>query len=181
MRQTSFAGMYCSLAQSLERIGDWWTPLIIRDLYLGLDRFEDLAVDLGISRNLLTTRLTQLVEDGIIERERYSDRPPRDRYVLAEAGRDLVPIIVALTAWGDKWATPPEGPPVRFRHRLCGHRCTPVVACSHCGEAIDADELDVLPGPGGRVAPGTMLVPEMVIGRRAKVASRTSGGHTARR
>ena len=76
MRQTSFAGFHCSLARSLEVVGDWWTPLILRDLFLGLDRFEDLIADLGISRNLPTARLATLVEHGVVERRRYSERPP---------------------------------------------------------------------------------------------------------
>lgn len=138
-------------------LGDWWTPLILRDLFVGLNRFDDLAVDLGISRNLLTTRLTELVEHGIVQRQRYSERPPRDRYQLTQAGHELAPIFAALTAWGDRLATPPGGPPVVFHHRACGHRCTPRVACSQCGEPVTADELEVLPGPGGRSAPGTLL------------------------
>jgi DNA-binding HxlR family transcriptional regulator len=156
MHRTSFAEFHCSLARTLQVMGEWWTPLILRDLYLGLDRFEDLAVDLGISRNLLTTRLNDLVENGLVSRERYSDRPPRDRYVLTEPARELTPILSALTAWGDRWQTPPDGPPVRFRHD--GHRCAPTVTCSTCGEAITADTLEVLAGPGGRSAPGTLLV-----------------------
>src|SRR5436190_2349782 len=131
MRQTSFAGFHCSLARSLEVVGDWWTPLILRDLFLGLDRFEDLIADLGISRNLLTARLATLVEHGVVERRRYSERPPRDRYLLTEAGRQLVPILTALTAWGDRRATPPGGPPVLFQHQACGHVCTPQPVCSH--------------------------------------------------
>src|SRR5262252_9248412 len=116
MRQTSFADMHCSLAHALELVGDWWTPLILRDLFMGLDRFDDLVTDLGISRNLLSTRLAELVAQGVVERQRYSDRPPRDHYRLTRSGRELVPIFAALTAWGDRWATPPFGPPVLFRH-----------------------------------------------------------------
>jgi DNA-binding HxlR family transcriptional regulator len=157
MRQTSFAHMHCSLAQALDLIGDWWTPLILRDLFLGLDRFDDLATDLGISRNLLTTRLAELVEHGIVERRRYSERPPRDRYVLTQAGRELAPIFAALTAWGDRWAQPEGGPPVRFEHTLCNHTFKPVVTCSNCGKPVAPDDLRVLPGPGGRSAPGTLL------------------------
>jgi DNA-binding HxlR family transcriptional regulator len=157
MRQTSFADMHCSLAHSLEVVGDWWTPLILRDLFMGLNRFDDLVVDLGISRNLLTTRLDELVGHGIVERQRYSEHPPRDRYGLTPAGRELAPIFAALTAWGDRWATPPGGPPAIFQHRVCGHRFTPRVACSQCGEPVAADELEVLPGPGARSAPGTLL------------------------
>jgi DNA-binding HxlR family transcriptional regulator len=156
MRQTSFAEFHCSLARALEVVGDWWTPLIIRDLYLGLDRFDDLVADLGISRNLLANRLAELVGNGVVERERYSEHPPRDRYVLSGAGRDLVPVLAALTAWGDRWQTPPGGPPMRFGHD--GHRCTPQVSCSTCGETLTAERMEVGPGPGGRVAPGTMLV-----------------------
>src|SRR5262245_10743947 len=166
MRQTSFAGFSCSLARSLDAMGDWWTPLIVRDLFLGLDRFDDLVTDLGISRNLLTTRLAALVEHGLVERQRYSERPPRDRYRLTDAGRELMPILAALTAWGDRWATPPGGPPVVFRHRACGHDCTPRVACPHCGEPIASEELEVLPGPGGRRAPGTLLSSQVISGQR---------------
>src|SRR5215469_6199196 len=93
VRQTSFAQMACSLARGLEAIGDWWTPLIIRDLQLGLDRFDALAEDLGISRNLLAARLAHLTEHGIVARHRYSEHPPRHRYVLTEAGRQLLPVL----------------------------------------------------------------------------------------
>src|SRR5262245_19506922 len=171
MRQTSFAGFHCSLARSLDVMGDWWTPLIVRDLFLGLDRFDDLATDLAISRNLLPTRLTALVEHGIVERQRYSERPPRNRYVLTEAGRELMPILAALTAWGDRRTTPPGGPPVLFRHRACGNDCTPQVACSHCGEPISAEELAVRPGPGGRRAPGTLLSSQVISGVRSSTGA----------
>ena len=171
MRQTSFASFHCSLARSLDVMGDWWTPLIVRDLFLGLDRFDDLVVDLGVSRNLLSTRLAALVGHGIVQRQRYSERPPRDRYLLTEAGHELVPILTALTAWGDRWATPPGGPPVLFRHRACGHSSTPQVTCSHCGEPIAAEELEVLPGPGRRRAPGTLLSSQIISGQRGAAGS----------
>ena len=145
--------------------GDWWTPLIVRDLFLGLGRFDDLATDLGISRNLLAGRLSKLVENGIVEKEKYSEHPPRDRYLLTAAGRELVPVLAALTSWGDRWQTPPGGPPVRFRH--AGHRCTPEVRCSTCGEPLSAEDLAVRPGPGGRVGPGTQLVPEVLSAGRS--------------
>jgi DNA-binding HxlR family transcriptional regulator len=157
MRQTSFANMHCSLARSLEKVGDWWTPLILRDVFLGLNRFDDLAADLGISRNMLTTRLGVLVESGIVERLRYSERPPRYRYVLTQAGRELVPVLTALTAWGDRWATPPGGPPAIHRHTRCGQAFTPTVTCSECGVPLSTDELEILPGSGARRGPGTAL------------------------
>jgi DNA-binding HxlR family transcriptional regulator len=165
VRQTSFAAMQCSLARSLELIGDWWTPLIIRDLYHGMDRFDDLAEDLGISRNLLTGRLAHLTEHGIVERQRYSDHPPRDRYVLTEAGRAFVPVLLALTAWGDRYATPEGGPPVVFEHSACGHQFTPTVNCDACGERIEPGQIVTRPGPGGRIGPGTRLFAKVISGR----------------
>ncbi|MFI6324561.1 winged helix-turn-helix transcriptional regulator [Nonomuraea sp. NPDC050556] len=158
MRQTSFADMYCSLARTMEVVGDWWSPLILRDLYLGFRRFDDLAEDLGISRNLLTARLKALVENGIVDRSPYQDRPVRYEYTLTEAGRDLVPTLLALTAWGDRWVAPQEGPPIRVRHTTCGQVAPPTVCCSACGEPLTADDVEMIPGPGGRAAPGTMAV-----------------------
>ena len=165
MRQTSFADMHCSLARSLEVIGDWWSPLILRDLGIGPRRFDELAGDLGISRNLLTTRLESLMTAGVVGRSRYQDHPPRYRYYLAEAGIDLVPVLMALTAWGDRWATPEGGPPVRYRHRACGQVFTPTVCCPSCQQAVTADEVDLLPGPGALRAPGAMLAGDFIMQR----------------
>jgi DNA-binding HxlR family transcriptional regulator len=150
--------MRCSLARALELIGDWWSPLIIRDLFLGIARFDDLAEDLGISRNLLTRRLKALVADGIVERTAYQLRPPRYEYRLTEAGRDLWPAMLAVTEWGDRWAAPEEGRPMLFVHKSCGHQFRPQVTCSECREVITADTVSVLPGPGGAAKPGTMVV-----------------------
>jgi len=158
MQRTSFARMHCSLARSLEVMGDWWTPLILRDLYFGLGRFADIAEDLGVSKNLLSSRLAALVKRGLVERQRYSQHPPRDRYVLSAAGRELVPVLMALTAWGDRWVGPSEGPPVRFEHRGCGRIVHPEIVCSHCGEQLTVDAVVPRPGPGRRAAPGTRLV-----------------------
>src|ERR1700712_4969236 len=146
MRQTSFSGMSCSMARSLEVIGDWWTPLIVRDLYLGLSRFDELANDLEISRNLLSTRLNALVEDGIVERRRYQEHPPRDEYAPTAAGVDLLPVLMGLTPWGGRGGAPAQGPPVRFRHHDCGQEFTPEVHCSECSQPIALDTVDVLPG-----------------------------------
>ncbi|MCU1391785.1 MAG: putative transcriptional regulator [Ilumatobacteraceae bacterium] len=156
MRQTSFADFHCSLSRSLEVMGDWWSPLVLRDVFLRVDTFGDIVRDLGISRNLLTQRLASLVEHGLLEKVQYQDRPARSRYVLTVAGGELVPILAALTAWGDRWQTPEGGPPMRFRHGR--HRCTPEVTCSTCGERVEAESLQIVPGPGGREAPGTMVV-----------------------
>ena len=158
MRNTSFASMHCSLAQSLELIGDWWTPLVLRDLYLGLNRFDQFVTDLGISRNLLTARLTTLVDGGLVRRTPYQQNPVRYSYELTDAGQELVPILMALTAWGDRWATPPAGQPIRFTHTTCGKLTTPTVSCSECGDPLEMDDVAPSPGPGGRTAPGTALI-----------------------
>ncbi|UBU09353.1 winged helix-turn-helix transcriptional regulator [Nonomuraea gerenzanensis] len=158
MQRTSFAQMHCSIGQSLERVGEWWTPLIVRDLYLGLHRFDELAENLGIARNLLTRRLETLVTDGIVERRAYQERPPRHEYHLTEAGGELVPVLMALMAWGDKWATPAGGPPVRLLHQECGAEFTPQVCCSACGEPATATNVTALPGPGAASGPGTVVL-----------------------
>ena len=158
MRRTSFAGMHCSIAQTLDVVGEWWTPLIVRDVYMGLHRFEDLAENLEISRNLLTRRLTDLVERGVLERRKYQDRPVRHSYHLTEAGTALVPALLMLMGWGDRWATPPGGPPVRLVHRDCGTQFTPTVSCSCCGEPVDPARVDLFPGPGAADGPGTHVL-----------------------
>jgi DNA-binding HxlR family transcriptional regulator len=166
MKRTSFARMHCSLARGLDLIGDWWSPLIIRDLFLDVVRFDDLVEDLGISRNLLTRRLNALIRSGIVERHVYQRRPLRHEYRLSEAGRDLVPAILALTAWGDRWARPKEGSPMLFVHAACGHQFQPLVTCSACGEMIAADAVKIAAGPGGAIKTGTK-----VLARRLRAAS----------
>ncbi|MFI2228520.1 winged helix-turn-helix transcriptional regulator [Nocardia testacea] len=158
MQRTSFADMHCSIGQSLELIGEWWTPLIVRDLYLGLRRFDDIAENLGISRNLLTRRFETLIADGIVERRVYQERPLRHEYHLTEAGLDLVPVLMALMAWGDKWATPPGGPPVRLVHRECRVEFTPQVCCSECGKPVHAQNVTAMPGSGAACGPGTRVL-----------------------
>ncbi len=158
MQRTSFAKMHCSLARGLDLIGDWWSPLIVRDLYLGLARFDELIENLGISRNLLTRRLKSLVRSGIVERKVYRRKPLRYGYALTDAGRDLVPAILVLTAWGDRWARPKEGSPMLFVHQTCGHQFQPQVTCSACSEVITGDAVKTLGGPGGAMKPGTKVL-----------------------
>jgi DNA-binding HxlR family transcriptional regulator len=166
MRQTSFEDFQCSLARSLEAIGDWWSPLILRDLAVGVRRFDEMVEDLGISRNLLTSRLTTLVEHGIVERRPYADHATRVEYVLTAAGHEMVDVLMALTAWGDRWRTPNGGPPIEFHHH--GHQCVPAVTCQQCGEAVDSEHITFRAGPGGRRAPGTAI-----IGTRMQPRTRT--------
>ncbi|MFC6486616.1 winged helix-turn-helix transcriptional regulator [Nitratireductor sp. GCM10026969] len=146
------------MARGLELIGDWWSPLIIRDLFLDVRRFDDLVEDLGISRNLLTRRLKALIEAGVVERHSYQDRPKRWEYQLSAKGRDLIPALLALTEWGDRWAGPKEGRPILFVHACCGHQFHPTVNCSVCGGSLSADTVSAKVGPGGRAAPGTKVL-----------------------
>lgn len=158
MKKVSFAEMRCSLARALEQMGDWWTPLIVRDIYLGVDRFDDLVADLGISRNLLTARLKALEKNGILQRIAYQQKPARYAYGLTDMGRDLIPALLALTAWGDRWVAPEEGRPMLLRHRQCSHHFRPQVTCSVCEEPIRAADVVIEPGPGGAALPGTMVI-----------------------
>jgi DNA-binding HxlR family transcriptional regulator len=157
---------------ALDLMGDWWSPLIVRDLFLEVTRFDELVADLGISRNLLTRRLKSLVESGIVERKIYQLRPTRYEYRLTPAGRDLVPAILALTAWGERWARPKEGSPMVFAHKTCGHLFEPRVTCSECGELITADTVIAIPGPGGAAKAGTKIVATKILAKRLLARAR---------
>jgi DNA-binding HxlR family transcriptional regulator len=102
MQRKSFADMPCPIARSLERVGEWWSMLILRDAFAGATRFDDFQKSLGIAPNMLARRLSALVDAGMLERRRYSEHPPRDEYVLTERGRDFHPVLVELVAFGRK-------------------------------------------------------------------------------
>ena len=109
MRRKSFAKMQCPVARSLERVGEWWSILILRDAVHGLTRFDQFQKSLGIATNMLALRLQRLVEGGLLERRRYQENPPRDEYVLTDRGRDFREVLLALLAWGNRHLAP-EGP-----------------------------------------------------------------------
>jgi DNA-binding HxlR family transcriptional regulator len=159
VRRTSFDRMSCSVARTLDVVGEWWTPLIVRDLSLGISRFDAIQRDLGISRKVLAQRLERLLEHGVVDRVAYQDNPPRYDYRLTEKGADLAAVVLAMTAWGDRWVFGDERRPMLFRHDACGSVTRPVLACSECGEAISPHELTPLPGPGLSGRPGTSEVP----------------------
>jgi len=147
MKRSSFADMTCSVARTLEVVGEWWTLLIVRDALLGVTRFEVWQRRLGIARNVLSARLDLLVEHGILERRRYSEHPPRDEYVLTRKGRDLAPVVDSLRVWGDRY-TATDGPPVVLVHDDCGHETVAVPHCSHCGERLRGGHVHMEAGPG---------------------------------
>ena len=140
--------MNCSVARTLEVIGEWWTLLILRDAFLGVRRFDDFQSRLGIARNILTDRLQTLVEHGILERQLYQERPERFEYRLTEKGLDLHPVILSLLRWGDRWTAGEAGPPLVLEHQSCGREITPILVCPHCGEEVTAGTIHAHPGPG---------------------------------
>ncbi len=120
--------------------------MILRDAFYGIRRFDDFQASLGVARNILTKRLARLVDAGILRKKMYQEHPPRYEYRLTEKGRDLVPILTALLAWGDKWETADE-PPVELIHTTCDSVMHAEAVCSVCGEGIDAFNLRIDPVP----------------------------------
>lgn len=147
MRWTEINEMKCSVARTLSVIGDRWTLLIVRDAFLGVRRFEDFQGDLGMTRHRLAARLAKLVDDGILARVKYQDRPRRYEYRLTEKGIDLYPVVVSLLRWGDRWMTGPDGPPIELVHRNCGAHVMPALTCPACKEQVDARTMSARLGP----------------------------------
>jgi DNA-binding HxlR family transcriptional regulator len=148
MQRTQFAEMACSIARTLDVVGEPWSPLILRDVWVGIRRFDAIQADLGISRKVLTERLNWLLESGVLERQEYSSRPPRYEYVLTDKGAELCDVLLVLCRWGDRWLAGDAGAPVLHRHRHCGEISHAELRCSHCHEPMSANDVDVLPGPG---------------------------------
>lgn len=149
MQRKSFEAMNCSVAQCLEVIGEWWSMLIVRDAFLGVRRFDEFQSRLGISRNILSTRLTGLVDAGVLDKVPYQDRPVRHEYRLTDKGRDLWPVLTAMRQWGDTWAAP-DGPPLELVHTSCGQITQVAHVCGVCGESIDHRSVRAVDGPGSR-------------------------------
>ena len=134
MRKENFKHLECSLARSLDMIGEWWTLLIIRDLFYEINTFDSLCRYLGIARNILANRLKKMEERGLIEKRPGPGGPGsrRQGYRLTPKGKDLFPIVMALASWGDRWEAP-AGPPILFRHQPDGHPARALVVCADCG------------------------------------------------
>src|SRR3954454_2337080 len=131
----------CSIARAMEVLGERWTFLILRECFYGVRRFSDMHRNLGIARNILSTRLQSLVAAGVLERVPYQQEPPRYEYRLTEAGRDLYPSIVTLRRGADPHLPGELGPPVVLRHNVCGHEADPVLVCSQCREELRPHEV----------------------------------------
>ena len=139
--------MECPIARSLEEVGEWWSMLIIRDAFHGLKRFDEFQKSLGVAPNILTRRLKAMVENGLLARERYSEHPPRDEYVLTDKGKDLFPVLVSLLAWGNRHVADPSGPAVVLTDRASGRAIDPVVCDRATLQPLKPRKVRITPGP----------------------------------
>ncbi len=146
MQRKSFGDMQCPIARSLERVGEWWSILILRDAFQGLSRFDEFQKNLGIAPNMLTRRLVGLVEQGLLERRQYSEHPPRHDYVLTERGRDFRPVLWALLAWGNKHLAP-EGASVVVVDAKTNVVADPVLVDRASGRLLAEPDFRTAPGP----------------------------------
>lgn len=152
VKRTDTSDWPCTIARSVSVLGDHWNLLIMRQACLGTRRFDDFQSALGTGRNILSQRLTRLVDEQLLARVPYQDNPPRFEYRLTDKGRDVYPILATMAAWGEKWMTGTEGTPLVLHHTACDHDMHAVVVCSECEQPIDVRETRALPGPGWPVA-----------------------------
>ncbi|MAC35629.1 MAG: transcriptional regulator [Haliea sp.] len=136
MRWSDIDKQFCSVARALSVVGERWTLLILRDAFLGTRRFEQFQHNLGITRHRLSERLGKLVEQGVLVRVPYSERPLRHEYRLTRKGLALYPVLMSLSRWGDEWMADERGAPLEYVHRRCGKRTHPQLSCSECGETL---------------------------------------------
>jgi DNA-binding HxlR family transcriptional regulator len=176
MRRKSFGKMQCPIARSLERVGEWWSILILRDALHGLRRFDEFQNSLDIAPNMLTRRLNALVESELLERHRYSERPPRDEYLLTERGRDFRPVVLSLLAWGNRHFAP-EGVSVMLVNRNTGAAVDPILADPATGRPVDEPDYVLVPGPA---ASGRVLQKYQVAVEPPTARKRAPGGRGAR-
>jgi DNA-binding HxlR family transcriptional regulator len=143
-RTADYSNESCSVAAALSVVGDPWTLLILRDAFAGVRRFDDWQQRLGVARNVLAARLKSLVAHGVLETRLYSEHPPRKDYVLTPKGRDLMPVLLTLKAWGDRHVYGQNAEPVTFVHD-CGAVLTPRVVCEACGRPVKGADLTAKP------------------------------------
>ncbi|MGY4027219.1 winged helix-turn-helix transcriptional regulator [Aeromonas rivuli] len=146
MRRKSLSEQQCPIARSLEHVGEWWSLLIIRDAMHGLSRFDEFQKSLGVAPNILTRRLTALVEGGLMEKRCYSERPPRYQYLLTPRGQDLRSVLMALLAWGNTHFAP-EGASIQLKDVLTGELAEPMLVDRRTGQAISPSRHTLVPGP----------------------------------
>ena len=139
MKRSSVSHLNSGVARALEVIGEWWTPLIIRAVFSGHTRYDEIQGELGIARNVLSDRLNSLVGAGVLQKVQYSQRPQRFEYQLTDMGKDLFGVLVMLKAWGDKWLSG-DALTNQLAHNTCGQIVVPLVWCNHCNMPISPDD-----------------------------------------
>ncbi|SEC32686.1 transcriptional regulator, HxlR family [Rhizobiales bacterium GAS191] len=146
MQRKSFAEMPCPIARSLERVGEWWSILILRDAFRGLRRFDEFQASLGVAPNMLTRRLNSLVEAGLLRRELYCEHPPRHEYRLTARGKDFRPVLLALLAWGNRHFLP-EGEGITLVDVESGSPIDPILVDRHTGRPLEPGSYRLAPDP----------------------------------
>jgi DNA-binding HxlR family transcriptional regulator len=146
--QRNYPDQVCSIARSLEVIGERWTLLILRDAVLGMERFEEFQESLGIASNVLANRLKLLCDEGVLERVRDTERPGRPKYVLTDKGRAIAPALLVLMKWGDRYYPTPDGPPRLTLHVGCGGNIGADFRCDRCGKPCEPGDIEFRDGPG---------------------------------
>ncbi len=146
----AYSAANCSLTRTLDIVGDKWTIPIMREAFFGLTRFSDFERTLGCARNLLSGRLSALVEADLLARVDYQAPGQRKRrdYRLTDKGKELLPVLIALLQWGDRWIAGPQGAPVRLTHRDCGGSILVDVVCNQGHSKLHARDINIMAGPG---------------------------------
>ena len=147
MRWEDIDQQTCSVARALSIVGERWTLLILRDAFLGVRRFDRFQSSLGITRHRLSERLGKLVDQGVMVKVPYHQRPLRYEYRLTRMGLGLYPVLMSLARWGDDWLDKGEGPPLEYLHQRCGEKTRPILSCSGCGEPLRPEEVTARAGP----------------------------------
>ena len=148
MKWNQISEQTCSIARSASIFGDRWTLLILRDIFWKVRRFSALQKSLGITKHRLSDRLNRLVESGVLYKELYDENRQHFEYKLTEKGDDLLPIMLAIANWGDKWEVDSDGPPVNYFHSACGKKGIPRISCTECGEELNAGNTSKEVGTG---------------------------------
>ena len=138
----------CSIAKAMSVLGDKWTFLVVRQVFMRIRRFSEIQTSLGIPKHRLSNRLSRLVDSEILYKQPYDKSGTRNEYRLTEKGLDLYPIMIAISQWGDKWMADSDGQPIVYEHLDCGEKTNPELSCSVCNETITAFNTKAKPGPG---------------------------------
>jgi DNA-binding HxlR family transcriptional regulator len=165
----AFARQDCPIARPLSFLGERWTLLVLREMFLGRRRFDEIQAELGVASNVLSARLATLVDEGVVERRRYSERPERFEYRPTDKGRDLLPVMLELIRWSDTHMPVKGGPLRESIHLDCGHAFHAVETCSHCGGEVNAGNVRTRVGPGAK--PATRRAEQRWLRRREAATS----------